>query len=209
MTLDQEETVATNNSSTVIIAATGTIVVLLGVGYCMRVVYTRMNEEELEQQAAKVQQEEIYMAKIQSKKSKVEDIDAVIDEYRHHGDSNVKLKAGMAADELEEQYNPMHDFAVFAVGDNKVGGNQTLQQKMNLADVSESDNVEESEGTTRGKEAEREAACNLVAAGDRTQEAMLADDNSSGMAAPSTKAGSSSQEFYPAAVAKSAAEDPI
>jgi len=149
------------------------------------------------------------MAKIQSKKSKVEDIDAVIDEYRHHGDSNVKLKAGMAADELEEQYNPMHDFAVFAVGDNKVGGNQTLQQKMNLADVSESDNVEESEGTTRGKDAEREAACNLVAAGDRTQEAMLADDNSSGMAAPSTKAGSSSQEFYPAAVAKSAAEDPI
>lgn len=54
MTLDQEETVATNNSSTMIIAATGTVVVLLGVGYCMRVVYTRMNEEELEQQAAKV-----------------------------------------------------------------------------------------------------------------------------------------------------------
>lgn len=41
---------------------------------------------------------------------------------------------GEDGEALEEQYNPLHDFAVFGVGNARHGGNQTLQQKMNLAD---------------------------------------------------------------------------
>lgn len=37
-------------------------------------------------------------------------------------------------DNLEEQYNPHHDFAIFGVGNKKGGGLQTLQEKMNAAD---------------------------------------------------------------------------
>jgi hypothetical protein len=35
---------------------------------------------------------------------------------------------------LEEQYNPHHDFAIFGVGNAKGGGLQTLQEKQNCAD---------------------------------------------------------------------------
>lgn len=49
-------------------------------------------------------------------------------------------------DEFEEQYNPLHDFAVFNVGNERIGGNQTLQEKMNLADKSSSMDEEEEEG---------------------------------------------------------------
>lgn len=49
----------------------------------------------------------------------------------------------------------------------------------------------------------------MVAAGDRTQEAMLADDNSSGMAVQSTKQASSGQEFYRAAEARVAEGEDI
>ena len=87
MSVIEEESVAKSNSSTTIVAATATIVAVLGVGYCMRVLYSRMNAEELERQATKAQQEQIYMTKIKSKaltKDKVDDVDAVIDETRMH-----------------------------------------------------------------------------------------------------------------------------
>jgi heme/copper-type cytochrome/quinol oxidase subunit 2 len=48
------EQVDTNSKSTVIIAATVSVVLLLCIAYCMRVLYRRMNADELEQTAIKI-----------------------------------------------------------------------------------------------------------------------------------------------------------
>jgi hypothetical protein len=64
----QEEEVDTNSKSTVIIAVTVSVVVLLLIIYGMRVLYNRMNAEELEKVAIKAKQEEIHMTKMKSVK---------------------------------------------------------------------------------------------------------------------------------------------
>merc|ERR1712146_156803 len=110
----QEEEVDTNSKSTVIIAATVSVVVLLLIAYGMRVLYNRMNAEELEKLSIKAKQEEIHMTKMKSvkkqrRKDDVDAVDAVIDEVRQHGDSNMKMVASRVEDdEFEEQYNPLH-----------------------------------------------------------------------------------------------------
>jgi len=99
----------------VIIAVTVSIVLLLCIAFCIRVLYRRMNAEELEKAAIKVKQEEIHMTKMKSvnrHKKKVDEADDVIDAIR---DSNMKLKGDLGVsrveeDEFEEQYNPLHDF---------------------------------------------------------------------------------------------------
>ena len=53
-----------------------------------------------------------------------------------HGDSDsngkvMNLQSGDNLDEYEEQYNANHDFAIFQVGNNAVGGLMNLQQKQN------------------------------------------------------------------------------
>jgi len=149
----QEEEVDTNGKSTIIVGVTASVVVLLLIAYFMRVLYNRMNAEALEKVAIKAKQEEIHMTKMKSvkrsrqkKDNNVDQVDEVIDEVRKHGDSNMKMIASRVEDdEFEEQYNPLHDFAVFNVGNNRLGGNQTLQEKMNLADESSGEDEGEDE----------------------------------------------------------------
>lgn len=83
MNVDQEE-VDTNNKSTTIIAVTVSIVLLLAIAYGMRVVYQRMNAEELEKLSIKAKQEEIHMTKMKSvakrkQKEQIDTVDQVID----------------------------------------------------------------------------------------------------------------------------------
>lgn len=146
-TLDARD-VETNKNTQVIIGATIGVVILLGVcflGYSLR---SYMNADRLEQEKVHEIQKEVQMARARKAVAKpnVDDVDAVIDQFRTN-ETEQKLKTDPNADDdgaaLEEQYNPLHDFAVFGVGNARIGGNQTLQQKMNLADekssVSESD----------------------------------------------------------------------
>lgn len=44
----------------------------------------------------------------------------------------------VSVDQYQQQYDPNNDFAIFNVGNDKMGGVQTLQEKMNLADVNKS-----------------------------------------------------------------------
>jgi len=158
------EEVDTNNKSTTIIAVTVSIVLLLAVAYCMRVLYQRMNAEELEKLEIQAKQAEMVKMKTVQKKQKVESVDAIIDQVRAHGTSDMKM---MAEEQLEEQYNPLHDFAVFGVGNERTGGNQTLQEKMNLADQSSSDEEGEQEGESdAGKKSPEKPK--FVAAGEVT-----------------------------------------
>lgn len=142
------EEVDTNNKSTMIVAVSISIVVLLAIAFCMRVLYQRMNAEELEKLQTEAKQAEIAMTKlktVQKKKQQIESVDAIIDQARQHGTSDMKMvnNSRVEDDEFEEQYNPLHDFAVFGVGNDRIGGNQTLQEKMNLADQSSSGEEEE------------------------------------------------------------------
>lgn len=148
--MNVNEQVDTNSKSTVIVAVTVSIVILLCIAYGMRILYRRMNAEELEKTAIKIKQEEIHMTKMKSfnrQKKKVDEADDVIDAVR---ESNMKFKDDPAVsrveeDEFEDQYNPLHDFQVFGISNNRVGGNQTLQEKMNLADESSSDDEDDSD----------------------------------------------------------------
>lgn len=117
------EEVDTNNKSTTIIAVTVSIVILLAVAYCMRVLYQRMNAEELEKLEIQAKQAEMVKMKTVQKKQKVESVDAIIDQVRAHGTSDMKMMDPQVEDQLEEQYNPLHDFAVFGVGNDRIGGN--------------------------------------------------------------------------------------
>jgi len=179
----QEEEVDTNAKSTIIIAATVAVVVLLATAYGMRLLYNRMNAEELEKVAIKAKQEEIHMTKMKSakramQKNDIDEVDAVIDEVRQHGDSNMKLNPNVVSrvedDEFEEQYNPLHDFAVFGVGNNRIGGNQTLQEKMNLADQSSSTEKEDEEDSGDNGNYDipqnlRKSKNDYILAGDKSQ----------------------------------------
>jgi hypothetical protein len=53
------------------------------------------------------------------------------------------MKGGM--DEYATQYDPNNDFAVFGVGDKTRGGVMSMQEKMNLADVVDEVQEEDSE----------------------------------------------------------------
>lgn len=172
----QEEEVDTNGKSTIIVGVTASVVVLLLIAYFMRVLYNRMNAEALEKVAIKAKQEEIHMTKMKSvkrsrqkKDNNVDQVDEVIEEVRKHGDSNMKMIASRVEDdEFEEQYNPLHDFAVFNVGNNRLGGNQTLQEKMNLADESsgEDEGEDEDDGCYEVPAKQQKTKADYVLAGD-------------------------------------------
>ena len=58
MTHVENETVSKNGDSTItIVAITASIVAVLLLGFCVRVVYARVHADELEQQAVKARQE--------------------------------------------------------------------------------------------------------------------------------------------------------
>lgn len=44
---------------------------------------------------------------------------------------------------MEPQYDPNNDFAIFGVGDHRVGGVQDMTQKMNMAEKADSSSEEE------------------------------------------------------------------
>lgn len=196
ITVEQEQTmmmnveeVDTNNKSTTIIAVTVSIVILLAVAYCMRVLYQRMNAEELEKLEIQAKQAEMVKMKTVQKKQKVESVDAIIDQVRAHGTSEMKMMDPQVEDQLEEQYNPLHDFAVFGVGNDRIGGNQTLQEKMNLADQSSSGEEEEGESDAGNKSPEKKEkpkTPQFVAAGDMIQ----SYDSSNAMMSTKIAAGS-------------------
>ena len=62
-------------------------------------------------------------------KGKFDEIDGVIDQVRSSEinafDTAHKLAVSVE-EQLEEQYDPRHDFAVFGVGNGRLGGTQTL-----------------------------------------------------------------------------------
>jgi len=45
-----------------------------------------------------------------------------------------KAPVAVGPTEYEEQYNANHDFAIFKVGNNKVGGLMDIKEKQNIAD---------------------------------------------------------------------------
>ena len=180
--MNMEEQVDTNNKSTVIVAVTVSIVILLCIAYAMRVLYRRMNAEELEKMDIKIKQEEIHMTKMKSvnrHKKKVDEADDVIDAVR---DSNMKLKGELAVsrveeDEFEDQYNPLHDFQVFGIGNDRIGGNQTLQEKMNLADEGSSDAEEDDSDNGNYDVPDTKKGPEYVAAGKKQGKATENADN--------------------------------
>lgn len=46
-------------------------------------------------------------------------------------------------DQYQQQYDPNNDFAIFNVGNDAMGGVQTMQEKMNLADQVDSSSDED------------------------------------------------------------------
>jgi len=48
--------------------------------------------------------------------------------------TNQKLKGQVESEVLQYQYDPAVDFPIFAVGDKRLGGLQSLRDKMNLGD---------------------------------------------------------------------------
>lgn len=46
-------------------------------------------------------------------------------------------------DQYQQQYDPNNDFAIFNVGNDAMGGVQTMQEKMNLADKVDSSSDED------------------------------------------------------------------
>ena len=57
------------------------------------------------------------------------------------------LNYDMSDNNMEPQYDPNTDFAIFGMGDHRVGGVQNMQEKMNMADqkAAESSSSEEEE----------------------------------------------------------------
>jgi hypothetical protein len=154
------DNIRTNNKAAIVIGVTVTIVILLAVCFLGNMLSNYMNRARLEEQAMQQIQKEVQLETKQTRQhtsggnKNVDEVDAVIDEFRH--DTEQKLSGveipGQDGEVLEEQYNPLHDFAVFGVGNDRLGGNQTLQQKMNLADElsspSESEDHESKEDYT-------------------------------------------------------------
>ena len=50
---------------------------------------------------------------------------------------------------LEYQYDANNDYAIFGMGNDKLGGIQTMQEKMNMADKPDDVNSSEDSGTDR------------------------------------------------------------
>jgi len=178
MTRVEYESVSKNgNSTTAIVAISASIVAVLLLGFCAKAVYARMHADELEQQAVKARQEQIYMTKIRDRKltkGKVDEIDGVIDHVRSSTlnafDTAHKLDVS-GGEELEAQYDPRHDFAVFGVGNGRLGGTQTLQEKMNLADES---SAEEGDAADDSESEPAKQGTNHVAAGEAQDTASAA-----------------------------------
>jgi len=87
----------------------------------------RANFEQLEKHAIEAKQRAITIGKV------VDEAGVPVDGGNTVDATGKKLNDG-EFENLEEQYNPHHDFAIFGVGNKKGGGLQTLQQKMNCAD---------------------------------------------------------------------------
>ena len=51
----------------------------------------------------------------------------------------------LSENNFEPQYDPNTDFAIFGIGDPRLGGVQNMQEKMNLADKKDSDSSSEEE----------------------------------------------------------------
>jgi hypothetical protein len=117
-TLDARD-VETNKTTQIIIGATVGVIVLLVVcfiGYSLR---NYMNADRIEQEKVHEIQKEVQMARAKSAaaKANVDEVDHVIDQFRTN-ETEQKLKTEEIEEGavLEEQYNPLHDFAVFGVG---------------------------------------------------------------------------------------------
>jgi len=91
----------------IIVIAVGVLVIII-LAYCARLLYIHVNVEQFKLEALKAQ-----AAKAKKAGQEIE------------------------IDNLGEQYNAANDYGIFGVGDKRGGGMQTLQEKMNLADVSE------------------------------------------------------------------------
>jgi hypothetical protein len=52
---------------------------------------------------------------------------------------------GSSSNHFEAQYDPNNDFAIFGVGNDRLGGIQNMQEKMNMADKAQSESSEEEE----------------------------------------------------------------
>jgi hypothetical protein len=107
--------------------------------YCLRSLYLRANFEELQKHAIEAKTRAITVGKVVDEAG----VPAGANEVDPH--TGKKLN-DQEFENLEEQYNPHHDFAIFGVGNKKGGGLQTLQEKMNCADdVEEAKNSSDDE----------------------------------------------------------------
>lgn len=58
--------------------------------------------------------------------------------------SNLELMQSAKKEQFyEQQYDPNQDFQIFTIGNQKLGGVQSLQEKMNMADQNSSSSSEE------------------------------------------------------------------
>jgi hypothetical protein len=132
--------VETNNTAIIAIAVGISVVALVVLLFCLRALYVKANFETFQKQAIEQQQRAITVGKVAN--AKVDGESKEVDPY-----TGKKLNDDF--ENLDEQYNPHHDFAIFGVGNKKGGGLQTLQEKMNCAD-----DVEEAKNSSSEDEAE-------------------------------------------------------
>lgn len=55
-----------------------------------------------------------------------------------HSEFHTESKLQEAESNFEAQYDPNNDFAIFGVGNERLGGIQDMQEKMNIADKAKS-----------------------------------------------------------------------
>jgi hypothetical protein len=106
----------------------------------------RANFEELQKQAIEAKTRSITVGKVVDEPGVAGDVNEV------DGPTGKKLN-DQEFENLEEQYNPHHDFAIFGVGNKKGGGLQTLQEKMNCAD-----DVEDAKNSSDDEHTDKDAA---------------------------------------------------
>jgi hypothetical protein len=137
--------VETNANSALIVVAVGvSIIVLVVLVYCLRSLYIKANFESIQKAAIEAKTRAITVGGNQVEDAKNEG------NNNYEGSTNKKMKDA-EFDNLEEQYNPHHDFAIFGVGNKKGGGLQTLQEKMNAADDVEGSSDEDENDKNQDK----------------------------------------------------------
>jgi hypothetical protein len=133
---------AEKDNKAVLIPIALSVVLVVVLAICVRQLMNRSDKEQLKEAENRVMKiKNMNEQELSDCKPNVIDLgslDKQNDYDQVNRDSNVNtfevsIKAGL--DEYATQYDPNNDFAVFGVGDKTRGGVMSMKEKMNLADI--------------------------------------------------------------------------